>query len=88
MELPKRPLGDEYIRPGGYRELSQRLAANPKMRDLTALIMYAFDNRTRLLPFLFADWRIIPAGVRAVADSLDAPASASRALSSSYGRRM
>ena len=72
MELPKRPLGDEYIRPGGYRELSQRLAANPKMRELTALIMYAFDNRTRLLPFLFADWRIIPAGVRAVADSLDA----------------
>lgn len=71
MELPKRPLGDEYIRPGGYRELSQRLAANPKMRGLTALIMYAFDNRTRLLPFLFADWRIIPAGVRAVADSLD-----------------
>lgn len=72
MELPKRPLGDEYVRPGGYRELSARLAANPKMRELTALIMYAFDQRTRLLPFLFADWRIIPAGVRAVADSLDA----------------
>jgi radical SAM superfamily enzyme YgiQ (UPF0313 family) len=71
MELPKRPLGDEFIRPGGYRELSDRLRANPKMRELTALIMYAFDKRTRLLPFLFADWRIIPAGVRAVCDSLE-----------------
>ncbi|MFQ5430131.1 MAG: B12-binding domain-containing radical SAM protein [Phycisphaerae bacterium] len=71
MELPKRPLGDEYVRPGAFRELSQRLAANPKTRELTALIMYAFDQRTRLLPFLFADWRIIPAGVRSVADALD-----------------
>jgi radical SAM superfamily enzyme YgiQ (UPF0313 family) len=50
--------------------MSQRLAANPKMRELTALIVYAFDLRTRLLPFLFADSRMIPAGVRAVADAL------------------
>ncbi len=71
MELPKRPLGDEYTRPGAYRELSNRLAANPRMRELTALIVYAFDVRTRLLPFLFADWRMVPAGVRAVADALD-----------------
>ncbi len=70
MELPKRPLGDEFTRPGAYRELSQRLAANPKMGELSALIMYAFDRRTRLLPFYFADHRIIPASVRAVADSL------------------
>jgi len=72
MELPKRPLGDEYVRPGGMTELTRRLAANPQMRELTALILYAFDRRTRLLPFLFADWRIIPAGVRTVADGLDA----------------
>ncbi len=72
MELPKRPLGDEYIRPGGFRELCRKLSANPKVRELSALVMYAFDRRTRLLPFLFADWRIIPAGVRAVADTLDA----------------
>ena len=72
MELPKRPLGDEYTRPGLSRELSRRLAANPRMRDLTALIFYAFDKRTRLLPFLFADSRILPAGPRAVADALHA----------------
>ncbi len=71
MELPKRPLGDEYVRPGAYRELSRRLAANPRMRDLSAVLFYAFDGRTRLLPFLFADWRILPAGIRAVSDSLD-----------------
>jgi radical SAM superfamily enzyme YgiQ (UPF0313 family) len=40
------------------------------MGDLTALVMYAFDNRTRLLPFLFADSRIVPAGVRAITDAL------------------
>lgn len=72
MELPKRPLGDEYVRPGGFREICQRLAADPRMGELTALVMYAFDRRTRLLPFLFADWRIIPAGVRAITDSLHA----------------
>ena len=72
MELPKRPLGDEYARPGALTEMSRRLAGNPRMRELSALIMYAFDRRTRLLPFLFADSRIIPAGVRAVADGLDA----------------
>ncbi len=70
MQLPKRPLGDEYSRPGAYRELSQRLAANPKIRELTALAVYAFDVRTRLLPFVYADWRMVPAGVRAVADAL------------------
>lgn len=72
MELPKRPLGDEYVRPGEFRAICRRLAADSRMRDLSALVMYAFDRRTRLLPFLFADWRIIPAGVRAVTDSLDA----------------
>jgi radical SAM superfamily enzyme YgiQ (UPF0313 family) len=72
MELPKRPLGDEYIRPGAYRAITEKLAANPRMRELTAVIMYAFDLRTRLLPFLFADWRIIPAGMRAIGDALDA----------------
>jgi len=72
MELPKRPLGDEFARPGDYRRISERLAANPQMRELTALIIYAFDVRTRLLPYVFVDWRMIPAGVRAVADSLDA----------------
>ncbi|MCZ6815128.1 MAG: radical SAM protein [Planctomycetota bacterium] len=72
MELAKRPLGDEYTKPGALTDLSRRLSANPQMRELTVLIMYAFDRRTRLLPFLFADSRIIPAGVRAVADGLDA----------------
>ena len=71
MELPKRPLGDEFTRPGAYTELSRRLAEHSRMRELTALIMYAFDMRTRLLPFYYADFKIIPAGVRAVADALD-----------------
>lgn len=72
MELPKRPLRDEYVRPGAFRELCGRLRANPKMGELSALAMYAFDQRTRLLPFLFADWRILPAGVRAIVDGLEA----------------
>lgn len=34
------------------------------------MIFHAFDPRTRLLPFVFADRRLVPAGVRQVAASL------------------
>jgi len=70
MELPKRPRGDEFTRTGRLPELLAKLAARPETREMSALIMYAFDQRTRLLPFLFADMRIVPAGPRMVADTL------------------
>ncbi len=70
MELPSRPKNDRYTRPGQYNELEKRLRANPATKDIAALVCYAFDFRTRLGPFLFADMRLLTAGPRAVAAAL------------------
>jgi radical SAM superfamily enzyme YgiQ (UPF0313 family) len=70
MELPSRAKQDRYTRPGHYRELEQRLAANPANREISTLVCYAFDYRTRLGPFLFADTRLLTAGPRAIAGAL------------------
>jgi radical SAM superfamily enzyme YgiQ (UPF0313 family) len=70
MELPSRPKNDRYTRPGHYGELAQRLRANPATAHIPALVAYAFDFRTRLGPFLFADMRLLTAGPRAVAAAL------------------
>ncbi len=70
MELPSRPKNDRYTRPGRYRELEERLRSNPEVRSTAAVVAYAFDFRTRLGPFLFADMRLLTAGPRAVAAAL------------------
>src|SRR5437773_7552502 len=70
MELPSRAKNDRYTRPGQYNEIEHRLQANPATRDISALVCYAFDFRTRLGPFLFADMRLLTAGPRAVAAAL------------------
>ena len=72
MELPSRPKNDRYTRPGEYRELEARLRANPAHAEIPALVAYAFDLRTRIGPFLFADMRLLTAGPRAVASTLHA----------------
>ena len=38
--------------------------------DLSSVIACAFDHRTRMLPFIFADTRMIPAGVRAIGSAM------------------
>ncbi len=70
MELPSRPKNDRYTRPGQYLELERCLRANPACADVPTLVAYAFDWRTRLGPFLFADMRLLTAGPRAVAAAL------------------
>src|SRR5260370_42714004 len=70
MELPSRPKNDRYTRPGQYRELESRLARHADNADIPCLVAYAFDMRTRLGPFLFADMRLLTAGPRAVASAL------------------
>jgi radical SAM superfamily enzyme YgiQ (UPF0313 family) len=70
MELPSRPKHDRYTRPGQYTELERRLRANPAAADIATVVAYAFDMRTRLGPFLFADMRLLTAGPRAVAAAL------------------
>jgi radical SAM superfamily enzyme YgiQ (UPF0313 family) len=70
MELPSRPKHDRYTRPGEYRELWQRLRANSQTADIPVLVCYAFDFRTRLGPFLYADMRLLTAGPRAIGGAL------------------
>lgn len=70
MELPSRPKNDRYTRPGQYNEIESRLRKQAAVRDISTLVCYAFDHRTRLGPFLFADMRLLTAGPRAVASAL------------------
>jgi radical SAM superfamily enzyme YgiQ (UPF0313 family) len=70
MELTSRPKNDRYTRPGRYAELERRLRDNPATADIPILVCYAFDYRTRLGPFLFADTRLLTAGPRAIAGAL------------------
>ncbi|MFL5342245.1 MAG: B12-binding domain-containing radical SAM protein [Gemmataceae bacterium] len=72
MELPSRPKNDRYTRPGQYRELEHQLRKNTDHAEIPCLVAYAFDMRTRLGPFLFADMRLLTAGPRAVASALHA----------------
>jgi radical SAM superfamily enzyme YgiQ (UPF0313 family) len=70
MELPKRARGDEFLPDGSYRRLAERLGKNPDHAEIRCLVVYCFDFRTRLLPFIYADRKMIPAGARAVAATL------------------
>src|SRR5262245_25527207 len=70
MELPRRTRGDELLRRGELTELLARLRHLAPEHDLKTVIAYAFDLRTRMLPFIFADKRMAPAGVRAVGSAM------------------
>lgn len=70
MELPSRPKNDRYTAPGRYNELERSLRSRAGVADTPCLVCYAFDYRTRLGPFLFADKRLLTAGPRAVAAAL------------------
>ena len=66
MELPRRTRGDELLRPGELTALRARLRRVAPAHDLTTVIACAFDHRTRMLPFIYADTRMAPAGVRGI----------------------
>jgi radical SAM superfamily enzyme YgiQ (UPF0313 family) len=70
MELPRRTRGDELLRPGELLGLRRRVRDIARQHDLTSVIACAFDHRTRMLPFIYADMRIAPAGVRAIAAAM------------------
>ena len=70
MELPRRTRGDELLKPGELLDLRQRLRRLAPRHDLTTVIACAFDHRTRMLPFIFADLRMVPAGVRAIGSAM------------------
>src|SRR3954462_13046875 len=70
MELPRRNRGDELLKPGELTQLRMRLRAIAPKHDLPTVIACAFDHRTRMLPFIFADTRMAPAGVRAIGSAM------------------
>ncbi len=68
MEIRERRGEDRFLPKGQYLTLEENLR-NCKS-DIPIIIVYAFDKRTRLGPFLFIDKTMIPAGSRAIASSL------------------
>src|SRR5947209_11441734 len=70
MELPRRSRGDELLRPGELTALRARLRAVAPRHDLATVIACAFDHRTRMLPSIYADTRMAPAGVRSIGSAM------------------
>ncbi len=70
MELPRRPRGDELLPPGEMIRMRGRVHAHAQKHDLAIVIAYAFDHRTRVLPFVFYDFKVAPSGVRAIGSAL------------------
>jgi len=70
MELPRRNRGDELLKTGELSALRSRLRRIASRHDLTTVIACAFDHRTRMLPFIYADTRMAPAGVRAIGSAM------------------
>lgn len=70
MELPPRKIGDQLLAAGEHVAIRRRLRAIASRHDLACVIACAFDRRTRMLPFFFADLRMAPAGSRAIASAL------------------
>ncbi len=50
--------------------LRHRLRRMARRHDLATVVVCAFDHRTRMLPFIFADTRMAPAGIRAIGSAL------------------
>ncbi|NND49515.1 MAG: radical SAM protein [Rhizobiales bacterium] len=70
MELPRRPRGDELLPPGEMIRMRESMRTHAQKHDLATVIAYAFDHRTRVLPFVFYDFKVAPAGVRAIGSAL------------------
>ncbi|MGC8552482.1 MAG: hypothetical protein ACP5O7_06400 [Phycisphaerae bacterium] len=70
MELPHRGRGDELLPLGELTDIRRRLRLLAPKHDLTTVIACAFDHRTRMLQFIYADTHMVPAGVRAIGSAL------------------
>ena len=70
MELPRRDVGDVYLPDGEFRRRVQALRQLRDAHELAIGIVYAFDFRTRMLPFWYADKRMAPCSVRLLGEAL------------------
>ncbi len=72
MELPRRTPDDVYLPDGTFRRMVETFRGRNDWHDLRIAIVYAFDLRTRMLPFWYANDRMAPCSVRTLGDALDA----------------
>ncbi len=72
MELPRRRGEDVYLPDGSLRQALTDLRRLRETGDVSIAIVYAFDYRTRMLPFWYADKRMAPCSVRTLGDLLHA----------------
>ncbi len=72
MELPRRKPDDIHLPDGTFTAATERLRARREAHDLRICIVNAFDFRTRMLPYWYADKRMAPCSVRTLADVLNA----------------
>lgn len=71
MELPSRAPGDRLVRPGEMIDLRRRVRRlASRCDDPSAVVVCAYDHRTRMLPFLYADMWMAPAGPVAIGSAL------------------
>lgn len=70
MELPRREKSDELLKSGELITLREKLRKLSAGHDIATVIACAFNHRTRMLPFIYADVRLIPAGPRAIGSAL------------------
>ncbi len=72
MELPRRTPDDVYLPDGTFTSAIERLRRRTDAHSLRIAIVYAFDFRTRMLPYWYADKRMAPCSVRTLGDCLHA----------------
>jgi len=71
MELAVRSGPDRFVPPGAYRALEAGLRARaPRLGEIPAVVLSAFDRNTRLLPFIFYDSRMFPSGASMITGAL------------------
>ncbi|MCE5276842.1 MAG: radical SAM protein [Planctomycetaceae bacterium] len=70
MELPRRDDDDRLLPAGEATDIRRRLRVKAASHDLASVALCAFDHRTRMLPFIYADLRMAPAGIRAIGSAL------------------
>jgi radical SAM superfamily enzyme YgiQ (UPF0313 family) len=72
MELPRRPTSDVYLPDGALPTVLDDLQRNSDAHSMRIGIVYQFDFRTRMLPYWYADKRMVPCSVRTLGEVLDA----------------
>ena len=72
MELPFRERDDVYLPDGAFQSELKSLRQRTDVHHWNIGIVYAFDFRTHMLPYWYADKRMAPCSVRLLGDTLDA----------------